>query len=172
MAEEEVTLRRRNPKNLGGRPRLEDIEELTPEMEEICQLVRAGFIATEIADRLKITTEKVGRVLDNPRARVRVRKLLGDRLTEIALSRDRLFDAAVESAIRQLQNDRLPITELADILKRYDPYERLDSFLTKDEQRLLKGRKEGGLLGSGHPLPVAGNEEPEPIFGILKVEGG
>ena len=168
MADEEPTLRRRNPKNQGGRPRFEDIEELTPEMEEICQLRRAGFIPTEIAERLRCSTEKVARILDNPRVKARIQLLFGDRLSQIALGRDEMWDAVKRSVIRQANNDTLPLSELSDILKRYDPYERLEA-LTKNENRLLQGKKDGKVLGSGNITPV--NEEAEPIFGPLKIEG-
>ena len=166
MTEETSILRRRNPKNQGGRPRFEDIEELTPEMEEICQLRRAGFIPTEIAERLKCSTEKIERIIDNPRVKARIQLLFGDRLSQIALGRDEMWDAVKRSVIRQANADTLPLSELSDILKRYDPYERLEA-LTKNENRLLQGKKDGRVLGSGNAVP----DDEQPIFGSLKIEG-
>jgi len=148
---EEVTLRRRNPKNLGGRPRLEEIEYLTPEMEEMAQLTRAGFANDEIADRLKCTTEKVSRVLANPLVKARVKKLTGNRIDEISHMRDRLWDAVVASAIRMAGKDELPVSQMEDILKRLDPFERL-TIMTENERKLMANKKDGQqLLGSHTP---------------------
>ena len=144
---EEVQLRRRNPKNQGGRPRLEEIEYLTPEMEEIAQLSRAGFSNDEIADRLKCSTEKVTRVLANPLVKARIKKLLGERIDEIAFKRDRLWDAVVDSVIRLASKDQLPVSQMEDILKRLDPFERL-MIMTENERKLVAAKKGQPLLGS------------------------
>ena len=176
MAIKEVTLKRRNPKNLGGRPTLEEVDYLTPEYEDVAQFTRAGFTSSEIADEMKCSTERITRILQNPLVQARVKRLQGDRLVQIALSRDRLWDAAVESAIRQLHGDELPVSELADILQRYDPYHRIEMMITKEEKRLLVDARKSGkghLLGSGRQT-ASGDEvedvEEGTIFGILNVE--
>ena len=155
----ETPPRRRHPRNLGGRPRLEEIDYFTPEMEEIAQFTRAGFTLVETAEKLRCTTERVEKLLKNPLVKARVQRLYGDRLTHVALERDRLWDAVVASTVRLLADDRLPPTQMEDLLKRLDPYERLDKMLTDDERR---------LLGSGTPAA----EEPvkKSIFDVKEGE--
>jgi len=140
MTEERKILKRRNPKNQGGRPRIEDIEELTPEMEEVAQLIRAGFNMDEVTQKMRFTTEKTQRILKNKWVKQRVRHLYGNRLDLVASTRDRLWDCAAESQMRMMKEDNLESKYVDDILKRYDPYERSEK-LTKDEKQLVDSKR-------------------------------
>jgi hypothetical protein len=153
MMEKEIPLKRRNPKNQGGRPRIEDITDLTTEMEEVAQLFRSGESIPVIAEKLGTTTEKVERTLKNQLVKNRINVLLGDRLYAVAIGRDRLFDAVLESAIRLARQDKLPISEMHDILVRLDMYERAQ-LLTENEKKLIDGKKQiggGKIVGSSYP---------------------
>ena len=162
---DETPLRRRNPRSQGGRPRLEEIDYFTPEMEEIAQFTRAGFTIIEIAEKLKCTTERIEKLLKNPLVKARVQRLYGDRLTHVALEGDRLWDAVIASTVRLLADDHLPPTQMEDLLKRLDPYERLDKMLTNDEQRLLKDKGQR-LLGSGTAESEGSTPIAKSIFDI------
>jgi len=164
----EIVLRRRPSANKGGRPRLEEIGILTPEMEDIAQRVRAGYTPEEIAEELKCGTDRVMRLIQNPLTSARIQHLLGDRLQEIARARDRLFDAVIESTIRMLQKDVFPPTLMEKLVERLDPYERV----MKDENPLTQKLKKHLLSEGNQTEPSQGMEEGvEDLFGPMEMEG-
>lgn len=153
MTEKERPKLKKRP-NKGGRPRIEDVTEFTPEMEDVAHLIWAGFTDPEISDRLGCSTEKVARWRKNERIRNRVARLSGDFLTEVGLQRQRLWLAGIEDMIKRAKEGKLSVKELDDILVRYDPYERLPDLATPETRRLLTAGKAGKVVGSNVP----GNE--------------
>jgi hypothetical protein len=138
--ESKPELKRRTRPNLGGRPRLEDIAYLTPEMEEIAWCMRHGFTDAEIADKRECSLERIDRLKQNPALVARVKNLYGNELDTIAQLRFRMWVSAAEMAIRLQASDLSPDKDLQEMLKRYDPYERL-MILTDAEKKLQEGKK-------------------------------
>ena len=155
--ENDTQLNRRPKPNLGGRPRLEEIAHLTPEMEEIAQKVRAGYTAAEIADDRGCPLDRVEKLLANPVCEARIKKLFGDRLNEITLARDRLFDEGVASAIRLMRTDELPPQYLDFILRRYDPFERLMN-RDENEKKLVDDKPTQSLLPTNQTSKIVGTK--------------
>jgi hypothetical protein len=159
--EEKNVLKRRNPANkgLGGRPPLEEVTEVTPDMESVAQLNAIGHTVAEIAETLNWTTERVSRHLKLPLVQNRVKLLLGDPLVEIGFKRRRILTAADDSLIRKANRDELSEGKLLEIHRMLDPYERQKE-MTPDDKRLSKEKMQ---LPEGS-MVVGSNERKGSIF--------
>lgn len=103
-----------------GRPTLEEQTFLTAEMEEFCQLARAGFSIDEIADKLQIKVEKCLSIQNNAIVQARIRKLFGDKQPRFVLLQDQLFETALEMTIKKfkaIDKDGNPISTFAELWK-------------------------------------------------------
>lgn len=111
-----------------GRPPIEEQLFLSSEMEDFCQLVRAGFSLDEISDNLNLPVEKLMRFQENSLVQARIRNLTGDRLPIVTQLQDELYESALKAAIKQFKdvdNRGVPtalFNDLWKVITRFDPF--------------------------------------------------
>jgi len=147
-----------------GRPTLEDATILTPEMEEVAQRTHAGYSPSEIADALRIGTDKVVRYLQSvPLVQQRIRLLRGEPLYRFDLLRTELGEASFRAAVRAVNEGRVPWKHLMELLERYDPIEQRDrrTVTLELEETTQPGgdRKEEGKKSIFRRMEVKGETE-------------
>lgn len=167
MVEEKEKIKRRQLKissPTAGRPPIEELMEVTADMENVAHLVATGNTATEIAEILKWTTEKTLRYIKLPLVVNRIKLLLGDPLIDTQFKRRRLEVGIKDSLIRKANADLLSEGTLLQLHKMLDPYERME-ILTNDEKRLLKDKKQltegDSVVGSNKPKSIFAPKEEE-----------
>lgn len=150
-----------------GRPTLEDQTFLTDEMEEFCQLIRAGFTIEESSNELGIGLEKATKFSDNKLVQQRIRNLLGDKLPRWLLKQDELYEAVVNRLVKDVRSGDIAHSLLYKIFMRLDPF-RVDKETVKtisQEERMLMESADGQ---ASLPLPNIDSsqlkEQPRSMF--------
>lgn len=115
-----------------GRPKLQDSNVLTPEMENVAQLSRAGYEPEHIAQELDIPLDKVMMYLiDTAIVRNRIRELFGDNLKRFSNLRDSLFEWTMRYALKEIMQSmrtddvskKVALERVDKWMQRYDPFE-------------------------------------------------
>jgi len=128
----ESTVKRRRKKEdqetkKAGRPPIEEQTFLSAEMEDYCQLTRAGYSFDEICDELQIPADKLMRFQENSLVQARIRNLMGDRIPRIIQLQDELYEVALQQTIKlfkDVDSRKVPTAAFKDmfeIIKRFDP---------------------------------------------------
>ncbi len=152
-----VERRKRRPMadNQAGRPPLEELTEISPDMESVAQLTAAGHNATEIAEIMKWTTEKTIRHIKLSLVQARITLLLSDPLEELDHKRRHTRTAVYDSLIKKANNGELSEKTMLLLLRMTDPYERMDQ-MPAEQKRLTESKptlEEGeSIVGSNKSI--------------------
>lgn len=167
---EQIEIKRRTKPNLGGRPKLEEIIELTPEMMEIARQISMGYFPEEIASKLNCSIERVKRYLENPILIAYTKRLLGgDRIMESDNMRWNLYASIMNWFTRVFTGKEKEVSPsilqgALQLHSRLDPFELLKSMENPQVEELKRK-----MINPGNkPLPLA--EKRESIFEPMDME--
>ena len=154
---------------LTGRPKLQDSNILTPEMENVAQLSRAGYEPEYIAQELDISLDKVMMYLiDTAIVRNRIRELFGDNLKRFSNLRDSLFEWTMRYALKEIMQSmrtddatkKVALERVDKWMQRYDPFEgptglKVERMVSEKEEEVIIKKEDNNLFS----YEEKGNEE-------------
>ena len=155
-----------------GRPKLQDSQSLTPEMELVCQMAYLGFSREEIAAQIDIPLSKIELYLDETNVvRDRLKELFSDKRKRAISLRMAIFEACARRALRILETkgEEVQFDVLDRWMTRYDPM-----FAQTDKERQYKQeelQQDGSRqTNENQQLKEIEGEKEKSIFDSIRVE--
>jgi len=154
-------------RGIGGRPRLQDQATLTPEMEEIAQLVFEGFSPGEIAEKLRVDSIKVLTLLqESVVLQARIKNKFGDKRELWTKMRYELFETIITMMTKLIKEGKVPWKYLYDMKSDFDSEYKFFQKVQEVKKITMSEESEGGkqLTSGDYDTPE------QPLDSIFKTK--